>query len=261
MLTLTAPLSSYCFPTPGVEPPSPAAAAAQTELTLACNVYRLLHYVPPEYFIRPVRAELVKRAMAGDVQICTELDSANKPKSKAKREYMGRSNARLQEPHTEEMGDGVPAEELKKWSRRLTFVRVFLQRMGQFLNTSSHTVSFIFLLHTVLMQDTYEDFLGFCQPSAQLSIVHTFPFRGTHDCHSRSDTITRCVRSELFSVCISTMISALGASCAHRNRRQQHPSPVSYLHSWPPDRFHSRTVKKRGHMSSFSQASSGLLSV
>lgn len=106
--------------------------------------------MPPEYFTRPVRAELVKRAMAGDVRICTELEGANR--QRRKREEMDGSNARLRgKPHTEEMGDGVPAEVLKKWSHRLTFVRVFLQHMGQLLNTPSHTVSVIFLLCAVLM--------------------------------------------------------------------------------------------------------------
>lgn len=175
--------------------------------------------MPPEYFTRPVRAELVKRAMAGDVQICTVLEGANGKRNKAKRMDMDGSNARLWGgSHTEEMGDGVPAEELKKWTRRLTFIRVFLQRM-QLPNTPNHTVSFIFV-RTVLMQNMYEDFLGFCQPSAQLSVMHICPFKGTHKCHPRFDTITRCVRPDFFFLFILIMISVIGASFAHSNRRQ-----------------------------------------
>lgn len=177
--------------------------------------------MPPEYFTRSVRAELVKRAMTGDVQICTELEGANEQRNKTKRKNMDGSSARLRgESHTEETGDGVPAEELKKWARRLTFVRVFLQRMGQLLNTPNYTVSFMFLLCTVLMQNMHEDFLGFCQPSAQLFVVHIFLFKGTHRCHPRFDTITRGVRSDFLSLCMSTMISTIGTSFAHRNRRQ-----------------------------------------
>lgn len=144
MLTLTAPLSPYCFPAAGVESPSPITAIAHTELTLACNVYSLLHYVPPEYFTRPVRAELVKKAMAGDVQICIKLEGTKGQRSKAKRKDRDTSDAGLRgESHTEESDNRVQAEELKKWARRLTFVRVFLQRMGQFMGTPSHSVSFI----------------------------------------------------------------------------------------------------------------------
>jgi hypothetical protein len=154
VLTLTAPLSPYCFPAAGVESPSPTTAIAHTELTLACNAYSLLHYVPPEYFTRPVRAELVKRAMAGDVQICIKLEGAKGQRSEAKRRDRDRNDAGLREKsHTEGSDDRVTAEELKKWSRRLTFVRVFLQRMGQFLGTPSHSVSFTSLLCAVLMQN------------------------------------------------------------------------------------------------------------
>ena len=202
---------------------------AQTELTLACHVYRFLHHVPPEYFTRPVRAELVKRAMAGDVQICAVLVGADGRRSDAKGRVTVRGDKKLRgKPDTEESDDRALAEGLKSWPRRLTFVRAFLQRMGPFLNVASHTVSFMFLFSTVLMQDMYEDFLGFCHPSAQ-PIMHIFLYKGTHECHPRFDTITRCVRSAHLSLCMLTMISPLGASYAHKNQKQQHPSPASYL--------------------------------
>ncbi|KAH0838582.1 hypothetical protein J3R83DRAFT_6903 [Lanmaoa asiatica] len=159
ILTLTAPLSSYCFPVAGVDSPSPITTATRTELTLVCNVYRLLHYVPPEYLTRPVRAELVKRAMAGDFQVCIALQGANEQGNEAKRKGIDKSHAGLRgKSHMEETDDRVPADELENWSRRLTFTRVFLQRMGQPLNTPSYTVSFIFLVCTVLMQRLYKDF-------------------------------------------------------------------------------------------------------
>ena len=92
--------------------------------------------------------------MAGDVQICIKLEGAKGQRSKAKKKDRDRSNAGLRgQSHTEESGDRVPAEELKRWSRRLTFVRVFLHRMGRFLGTPSHSVGFASLLCTVLMQN------------------------------------------------------------------------------------------------------------
>lgn len=206
-----------------VESPSPTVAIADTQLTLACNVYSLLHYVPQEYFSRPVRAELVKRAMSGDVQICRVLEDAKAQKIKT------RNDRDRGKTLMEESDDRVPAKELEKWFRRLTFVRVFLQRMGQFLGTPSHSVSFVALLCIMLMQNMYKDFLDLRQSSAQPSTVLSFPIKGTHKCYPRFDTITRCVRSEVLLLYMLTMIPTSGASCAHGNRRQQHPSLVSYL--------------------------------
>lgn len=216
MLTLTAPLSPYCFPIPGTESPSPTNPITHSELTLACNAYNLLLYVPPEYFSRPVRAELVKRAMAADVQICMALEGAKPHKSITKRKHKDRGDAG-RKSHTEESDARVPSEELKRWSRRLTFVRVFLQRMGQFLSLPSHSVSLTFLFRTMLMQNIYEDFLDLCQPSAQPTLI--IFLEGTHKRHPRFNTIARRVRSELLRLCTRTLIIIFtsGTSCAHRN--------------------------------------------
>lgn len=137
---MTAKLPSHCFPADGVKLPLPT-AAAQAELRCACNVYRLLSFVPPEYFTRPVRGELIKRAMAGDLQICAMLAGANEQRSEVAKRF--------------------PAEDSGNWSQRLMFVRAFLQRMGQFLSTTNHTVGLTFSLPIILMQDMIQISLAF----------------------------------------------------------------------------------------------------
>ncbi|KAF8446258.1 Urb2/Npa2 family-domain-containing protein [Boletus edulis BED1] len=149
VLSLTAQLSPCCFPTAGVESTPRLIAIAHNDLTLACNVFSLLHNVPSEYFTRPVRTELVKRAMTGDVQICMELEGITKQKTKTKRKRKDKDGSDAEHrgiSHTE-TDDSVPVEELKKWTCRLTFFRVFLQRMGQFLGPPSHSTSLGFVEH------------------------------------------------------------------------------------------------------------------
>lgn len=204
-------------------------ATAQNELTLACNVYGLLCYVPPEYFARPVRAELIKRAMAGDVQICAVLASTEGQRSRSRSKSMVRGDTKLRSRSPmDESDDKVPLEGTRSWLRRLTFVRAFLQRMGQFLNTANYSVSFMFFPPTMLMQDMHEDLLGFCHPSAQ-SFMHIFPFKSTHECHAGIDPITHCVGSALLSLPTLIMVSISGASYAHKSQRREHPFPVSFL--------------------------------
>ena len=227
MLTQTAILVPCCLPTAGVESLPVTTVISYSELTLACNVYDLLHYVPSEYFTRPVRTELVKRAMAADVQICIKLESARGKRSKAKKKDREKSDAGHQEKsHTEDPDDG----ESNKWPRRLISVRVFLQRMGELVGTPNHSVSSTFLPCIALMQIVYEDFPEICQTFARPSVI-IFPSEGAHECHPRFGPITRCVRFDPLSSYMLTMISILGASCAHRNQRQRHPSPVLYLRS------------------------------
>ncbi|KAF9229655.1 hypothetical protein BS17DRAFT_763186 [Gyrodon lividus] len=150
ILTLTTPLSSYTLPAAASDSPPSTVMPLHTELSRASDVYRILLHVPPEYFTRPVRAELVKRAVGGNVGICAVLkEKQNKGNSKESEKSRSKTRRKL---HIENMDDTVTgadisAEEQDSWTRRIMFFRVFLQRMGQFTNTSDRGTSQAFIEH------------------------------------------------------------------------------------------------------------------
>ncbi|KIK97656.1 hypothetical protein PAXRUDRAFT_135830 [Paxillus rubicundulus Ve08.2h10] len=134
---LTAPLSSYTLPTAAsasssMEMPSP------TDFARASDVYILLLHVPPEYFTRPVRAELVKRAIGGNVGICAMLKDATEKQNKGKSKKNDRNRSKMRrESYVEDVDDMVHDADVlaeEDWTRRLAFLRVFLQRMGHSMN-------------------------------------------------------------------------------------------------------------------------------
>ncbi|KAF8845403.1 hypothetical protein BDN67DRAFT_961740 [Paxillus ammoniavirescens] len=142
ILTLTAPLSSYTLPTSASASPSSVATPSPTDFARASDVYRLLLRVPPEYFTRPVRAELVKRAVGGNVGIYAMLKDVKEKQSQGKSKKSDKSRSKTRrKSHVEDADDMVHdadilAEEQEGWTRRLAFLRIFLQRMGQSMNTS-----------------------------------------------------------------------------------------------------------------------------
>ncbi|KIJ21465.1 hypothetical protein PAXINDRAFT_177946 [Paxillus involutus ATCC 200175] len=142
ILTLTAPLSSYNLPTAASASLSYVAMPSPTDFARASDVYKLLLRVPPEYFTRPVRAELVKRAVGGNVGICAMLKDVKEKQSQGKSKKSDKSRSKTRrKSHVEDADDmvhdaDVLAEEQECWTRRLAFLRIFLQRMGQSMNTS-----------------------------------------------------------------------------------------------------------------------------
>ncbi|KAI6143888.1 hypothetical protein BKA82DRAFT_4178640, partial [Pisolithus tinctorius] len=87
-LKQTALLFSYCF-----LPGSTATSGLDNlEPVRASEVYFLLMYVPPEYFTWASRTELVKRAVGGEVAICSALrvTSGGGTVDKGDREHLGK---------------------------------------------------------------------------------------------------------------------------------------------------------------------------
>ncbi|KAI6137222.1 hypothetical protein F5141DRAFT_1209544 [Pisolithus sp. B1] len=109
----------------------------------ASEVYVLLMYVPPEYFTRTSRTELVKRAVSGDVAICSVLLGAN-------------DGGDVDSP---QLADGGCDMDIDKESgsevhmfrelcvRHLTIFRAFLYRIGQFMNGLGYTTSCAYVEH------------------------------------------------------------------------------------------------------------------
>ncbi|KIJ68740.1 hypothetical protein HYDPIDRAFT_24992 [Hydnomerulius pinastri MD-312] len=146
---LTAPLSSYILPAHPL--PSSSESPAPENLARASKVYTLLLYVPPEYFTRSVRAELVRRAVGGDIGVCGVLrGSKGRTKENEKTGSKSKKARRKSEsrPDGDDMGMEAPTQDGQEdWTRHLTFLRVFLQRMGQFVNVSDHVTSRAFIEH------------------------------------------------------------------------------------------------------------------
>ncbi|KAI5992196.1 Urb2/Npa2 family-domain-containing protein [Pisolithus albus] len=113
------------------------------ELVRASEVYALLMYVPPEYFTRTSRAELVKRAVGGDVAICLALQGAN-------------GSGAVDLPQTVDGGFDMDTDKesgsrnrtfRELCVRHLTVFRAFLYRMGQFMNGLDYATSRAYVEH------------------------------------------------------------------------------------------------------------------
>ncbi|KAF9243805.1 Urb2/Npa2 family-domain-containing protein [Melanogaster broomeanus] len=145
ILTLTAPLSSYTLLATASESSS-TAMPPTTELARASEVYRLLLHVPPEYFTRVARAELVRRAVGGDVGICAVLndvaDKGDKGKSKERDKSKGkpRRKSRIEDVDDTAMDVDASAERAEK-------LDTLSDHMGQFVNTSDCATSKAFVEH------------------------------------------------------------------------------------------------------------------
>lgn len=85
------------------------------------KTYCLLLYVPPEYLTRQARVELVRRAVDGDVTV-SSLSHTNKKETMKRKRH-------------------AASDQEEAW-KTLSYIRVFLQRMGQlgYLNTLDHDV-------------------------------------------------------------------------------------------------------------------------
>ncbi|KAI6102377.1 Urb2/Npa2 family-domain-containing protein [Pisolithus thermaeus] len=138
-LKRTAPLSSFSLLPVSTGPSGPD----KLELVRASEVYTLLMYVPPEYFTRTSRAELVKRAVSGDVAICSVLRGAN-------------DGGEVDSPQIADGGcdmdmDKESGSEVQTFRelcvRHLTIFRAFLYRMGQFTNGLDYNTSRAYVEH------------------------------------------------------------------------------------------------------------------
>ncbi|KIK46276.1 hypothetical protein CY34DRAFT_800619 [Suillus luteus UH-Slu-Lm8-n1] len=100
------------------------------------STYCLLLYVPPEYLTKQARAELVHRAMEGDVTISSSLHATT-----------GEKTAKGKRKHDEGRG-------LEDMRQTLMYIRVFLQRMGKlgYLNTSDHESARDYAKHLMGME-------------------------------------------------------------------------------------------------------------
>ncbi|KAI6137225.1 Urb2/Npa2 family-domain-containing protein [Pisolithus sp. B1] len=138
-LKRTAPLSSFSL----LPVSTGTSGPDKLELVRASEVYTLLMYVPPEYFTRTSRAELVKRAVSGDVAICSVLRGAN-------------DGGEVDSPQIADGGcdmdmDKESGSEVQTFRelcvRHLTIFRAFLYRMGQFTNGLDYTTSRAYVEH------------------------------------------------------------------------------------------------------------------
>ncbi|KAI6101113.1 hypothetical protein EDD16DRAFT_1650859, partial [Pisolithus croceorrhizus] len=135
-LKQTTPLSSLSPPFASTGSSGPD----KFEPVRASEVYALLMY---EYFTRTSRAELVKKAVSGDVAICSVLRGVN-------------DGGEVDSP---QLVDGGCAMDMDKGSssevqtlrelcvRHLTIFRAFLYRMGQFTNGLDYTTSRAYVEH------------------------------------------------------------------------------------------------------------------
>ncbi|KAG1766457.1 Urb2/Npa2 family-domain-containing protein [Suillus occidentalis] len=102
------------------------------------STYCLLLYIPPEYLTKQARAELVHRAMEGDVTISSSLHATT-----------GEKTAKGKRKHDE----GRDVDDMRQ---TLMYIRVFLQRMGKlgYLNTSDHESARDYAKHLMSMEVT-----------------------------------------------------------------------------------------------------------
>ncbi|KAI6028998.1 Urb2/Npa2 family-domain-containing protein [Pisolithus marmoratus] len=139
VLKQTAPLSSSSLLPASSETSGPD----RFELVRASEVYTLLMYVPPEYFTRTSRTELLKRAVGGDNAICSILQGANDGRVL---ESPQKANAGCEMDMNDESNAGVqPFREL--CFHHLTIFRAFLYRLGQFTNGLDYTTSRAYVEH------------------------------------------------------------------------------------------------------------------
>ncbi|KAI6022422.1 Urb2/Npa2 family-domain-containing protein [Pisolithus microcarpus] len=138
-LKRTAYLSSFCLLSGSTGTSRPD----KFELVRASAVYALLMYVPPEYFTRTSRAELVKRAVGGDVAICLALQGTN-------------GSGAVDLPQTVDSGLDMDTDKESGSGNRtfrelcvhhLTVFRAFLYRMGQFMNGLDYATSRAYVEH------------------------------------------------------------------------------------------------------------------
>ncbi|KAG1810124.1 Urb2/Npa2 family-domain-containing protein [Suillus plorans] len=114
-------------------PPNSMKVPALDQLS---NTYYLLLYVPPEYLTKQARAELVHRAMEGDVTLSSLLHVTTGEKTaKGKRKR----------------DEGRDLEDVRQ---TLMHIRVFLQRMGRLghLNTSDRESTRDYVKHLMSME-------------------------------------------------------------------------------------------------------------
>ncbi|KAI6146719.1 Urb2/Npa2 family-domain-containing protein [Pisolithus tinctorius] len=153
-LKQTSLLSSSCF-LPGSTGTN---GLDKLELLRASEVYTLLMYVPPEYFTRASRMELVKRAVGGDVAICSVLQviSGGGSADRSDREHLGKGKDMVDSPQKSDAGYEMDMDEEDDSGVRmlrelcvhhLTVFRAFLYRMGQFTNALDCTTSRAYVEH------------------------------------------------------------------------------------------------------------------
>ncbi|KAI6020875.1 Urb2/Npa2 family-domain-containing protein [Pisolithus microcarpus] len=113
------------------------------ELVRASEVYALLMYVPPEYFTRTSRAELVKRAVGGDIAMCSALQGTN-------------GSGAVDSPQTADGGFDMDTDKesgsgdrtfTERCVHHLMVFRAFLYRMGQFMNGLDYATSRAYVEH------------------------------------------------------------------------------------------------------------------
>ncbi|KAI6146732.1 Urb2/Npa2 family-domain-containing protein [Pisolithus tinctorius] len=153
-LKQTSLLSSSCF-LPGSTGTN---GLDKLELLRASEVYTLLMYVPPKYFTRASRMELVKRAVGGDVAICSVLQvvSGGGTADRSDREHLGKGKDMVDSPQKSDAGYEMDMDEEDDSGVRmlrelcvhhLTVFRAFLYRMGQFTNALDCTTSRAYVEH------------------------------------------------------------------------------------------------------------------
>ncbi|KAI6047021.1 Urb2/Npa2 family-domain-containing protein [Pisolithus marmoratus] len=143
VLKQTAPLSSSSFLPASSETSGP-------ELIRASEVYTLLMYVPPEYFTRTSRTELLRRAVGGDIAICSMIQRANDARVV---ESPQKANAGCEMDINDESNSGVQLfREL--CFHHLTIFRAFLYRLGQFTNALDYTTSHAYVEHLLQPQSS-----------------------------------------------------------------------------------------------------------
>ncbi|KAH7883895.1 Urb2/Npa2 family-domain-containing protein [Phlebopus sp. FC_14] len=120
-------------------------SATPADLVRSSRVYTLLMHVPPEYFTRTFRVELVRRAMGGDTSICALLTRKEGDKN-GKWKALRKPSVECANPGVAlDRGTHMQGEDI--WIRYLTLFRVFLKRMWPFMNVSDHVTSRLYIQH------------------------------------------------------------------------------------------------------------------
>lgn len=142
VLTITAPLSLYALLS---SPPAHTTISSDVELDRASEIYSLLMHAPPEYFTRPSRTELVKRAVGGDLGVCAVLRGTDTTDGKKrKKRTVKDTDETPQKSHAEcDVGmvadlDSSSAVPTERWMSHLIIFRSFLLKTGHAVD---HTVS------------------------------------------------------------------------------------------------------------------------
>ncbi|KAG6334068.1 hypothetical protein ID866_5018 [Astraeus odoratus] len=155
VLKSTVPLSSYTLHLcSGSSLSTMSTLLSDLDLARASEVYTLLMHVPPEYFTRSSRAELMKRAIGGDVGVCRvrdsgsreSVDNGKKPKKKKDKDdasHISHVESEIPVDHDTSIVRSCSVD----WLRYLTMFRAFLRRMALSADVLDHNASRAYIEH------------------------------------------------------------------------------------------------------------------